>query len=71
MTTFNVALKLAILGTGRKQISICEEVGIGPSRLSRIIHGSTPSADEKRRLARALKTSIRDLFPASDEAVAS
>jgi len=69
---FNKTLKLAILETGIRQEVLCHRVEMTPWRLSRVIHGvAEPTPDEKRRLARALKSSVKALFPPAATELAS
>lgn len=60
----NVALKLAIFGSGITQIRIAKQIGIHESRLSRIIRGhDEPSEAEKKAIARVLRRPVTELFP--------
>jgi len=59
-------LRTAIFHSGIRQVAIAKKTEISEGRLSKIANGyleATP--DEKRRLARALKRSVQDLFPES------
>jgi transcriptional regulator with XRE-family HTH domain len=61
---FNAALKTAIKDQGKVQGFLARQIGIDPTRLSKIINGhleATP--DEKKLLAKALKKSVDHLFP--------
>lgn len=65
----NAALKDAIFRSGKSQSAIGQEAGISDSKLSRIVRGwEQASADERRRIAKALRLPIKQLFP-SDELV--
>jgi len=64
----NLALKIAIVESGRTQIEVAKEGDIPESRLSRIINGHDEASDaERKAIARILKRKARELFP---EAVA-
>lgn len=66
----NLALKVAIVQSGRSQIQVAKDASLPESRLSRIINGhDVASAAERRALARILKRKADELFP--DEALAS
>lgn len=61
---FNLALKLAVLQSGRTQRQIATLAGIDETRLSRIISQQVrPWPDECRDLARVLRRPVLDLFP--------
>lgn len=64
----NVPLKVAILSRALTQRRFARRVGIDETRLSHIVrgHGVAVTADEKRRIARALRQPIATLFPAAD-----
>lgn len=65
----NRHLVLAILDRETTQIEVARKAGIHESRLSRLVNGhDEPTADEKKAIAKALRTSIDQLFP---EAIAS
>jgi transcriptional regulator with XRE-family HTH domain len=61
----NLALKMAILRSGRTQRRLSVTTSIGEVRLSHIVQGvgAPPTESEKRRLARALDVSIASIFP--------
>ena len=60
------ALKRAIFDSGKRQIEIARRAEIHESRLSKLANGYfTPTADEKVRLAKALRVSVSQLFPES------
>lgn len=64
-TTTNVALKVAIVQSGKRQRQISIVSRIPEQRLSGIVTGRVePTDTEKAALARALKKSIDELFPA-------
>lgn len=66
----NTTLKMAILTSGQTQTDIAKRTDIHESRLSRIIRGhQDPNEDEKKRIARALRISVDELF-VSEEASA-
>ena len=68
----NTALKIAIFETGLKQTVICHRADMTPWRLSRLLHGVTDATpDEKRKLAKVLKRRIAQIFPPTEERVAS
>lgn len=72
MNQLNLALKAAFWKRRKSQVAVMHETGISESRLSRIIHGhQQPTLEEKKALAKALKSTVADLFPDSNrEAVA-
>jgi len=60
----NTALKLAIFSRRKTQIEIAKRAGIHETRLSKIVRGhldATP--EEQSALARALRTTVAELFP--------
>lgn len=61
----NVALKLAIWQSGKRQRQIAMEAGIPETRLSEIVNhrGPLPTAEEKDAITRVLGQSARKLFP--------
>ena len=70
--TFNAELKVAIMRSGETQRGIAFAVGIPEMRMSEIVHGhraATPA--QQKAIAKALRKPVADLFPATDEAVAS
>lgn len=68
-TTPNLALKLAIVGTGKKQGAIARSARIEQVQLSKIVTGRIePSPTERKALARVLARPESDLFPSSAEA---
>ena len=57
-------LRLARIEAGLIQIELCRKASLSPSRLSLLENRHVePSVDEKRRLARALRRSVEELFP--------
>ena len=67
MQQMNTALRMAIWQQRKSQVWLERQTGISQSRLSRIIHGHFKArASEKRALAKALRMSMRDLFPDHD-----
>lgn len=67
----NIALKVAIVGSGHKQNVIARRAGIDELRLSYIVtgRGAPPTPSEKKALARVLKVPSSEIF--EEEAVAS
>jgi len=60
----NIALKIAIVKSGRHQVQVAREAGIHVSQLSRLVNGrDTPSPRQKRELARVLGQPPGMLFP--------
>jgi hypothetical protein len=72
--SINEALQLAIMRSGFSKTAIChrlEGLRMTPWRLSKIIHGTYEATpEEKKALAKILKTSVRAIFQA-EEPVAS
>jgi len=65
----NLALKIAIIESGRSQVDIAKEVGLHDTKLSFIVNGHREASPaERKALARVLKRKQADLFP---EAIAS
>lgn len=61
---FNVALKMAIFQSQKKQKTIARKTRISEAQLSHIIRGrrvATP--DEQDRIAEALERPVHELFP--------
>ena len=60
----NVALKVAIVQSGRKQVEIARSARISETRFSHIVRGRLEPTDKERdRIAKALHRSESDLFP--------
>ncbi len=60
----NMALKFAIVNSRKRQIEIAKRARIHETRLSKIINGYLDAnEDEKKALARVLRTSVDELFP--------
>ncbi len=60
----NVALKMRILESGKRQIQIAQEVGVPEPQFSKIVGGwINPPPEVKARVARVLKCEIDDIFP--------
>ncbi len=60
----NLALKIAILKSGRLQVEVAEDADLHESRLSKIVNGhSEPSDAERKAIARVLKRNAASLFP--------
>jgi transcriptional regulator with XRE-family HTH domain len=69
MAKLNVALKVALIATGKKQKQIAKRVKISEPRLSTIVRGhDDPTEAERARLSEFLGKPISELFP---EALAS
>lgn len=67
--TPNIALKQAIVGTGKTQRIISLRTRIAEVRLSKIVRGkAVPTEDEKDALAQITKRPIHDLFPSEARA---
>ncbi len=65
----NLALKIAILHTGKTQADIAERLGISQTVMSQIVRGRVvPSEAEQKAIARALKVPISQIFPAQQVA---
>lgn len=61
---YNLALKLALLESGRPAYAIAAAAGISETRLSRIVTGRVePGLEEARVLSGLLGRSISTLFP--------
>lgn len=61
----NLALKTAILASGKKQKRVAVEAHIDETTLSHIVRGRRePSDDERKRLARVLGRTVDQLFGA-------
>jgi len=59
----NLPLKVAIIRSGRSQISLAAHTGIPESRISRIVNSWTKATPtERRRIARALRVSEDEIF---------
>lgn len=66
----NLALKIAIIESGRSQIETAHAAGLHESQLSHLVNGHrVPSDAERKALARVLKRKPAQLFP--EEAIAS
>ena len=60
----NLALKFAMVESGRSQRAIAQAVGMHATKLSQILHGwRVPSDDERKAIAKVLKRKVSDLFP--------
>ncbi len=65
--TNNLALKIAIIETGKTARRIAHLSSIGEVRLSAFVRGRlVPSEREMKRLAKVLKRDPADLWPAAD-----
>lgn len=59
----NTTLKLAIVASGRPQAALAEALGIGETRMSRLVNGwSRPRREERRRIAEVLGREEDALF---------
>jgi len=59
----NLALKIAILQTGKRQYEVAKELGWMDSKISRILNGSyTATEEEMKKIAILLNKSVEDLF---------
>lgn len=65
----NIALKTAILETGKYQIEIAGMAGLSEVRLSRIVRkkGLNPTEEEKIKLSNVLNKPIEEIFPDDTE----
>ncbi len=72
-TQTNLALKIAVIERRITQREVAKRAGIGEVRLSLIVRGAEPTDDERRSIAKVLRRTIADLFPAGvhEEAAAS
>jgi len=60
----NLALKMAIVTSGKTQIALCRQADLSEARLSRIVNGHNEATEaEKKAIARALRKPIHELFP--------
>lgn len=63
MPKLNIALKTALIATGKKQKRVAKLVGIQEIQLSKIVRGHRPpSEDERSKLAKFLGMSESELF---------
>lgn len=68
--TMNVALKLAIVISGRTQRETAMAAGLGEIRLSQLVTGrKTATKAERQALAAVLGCPQRELFPSDEDAV--
>lgn len=59
----NTRLKVAIIEAHTTQRDLSRRLDMDETRLSRIVHEEAPpTADERKRIARALKKKISDLW---------
>lgn len=60
----NKLLIVAIIDRNTSQIVLAKKAGIHETRLSKIVNGHIePTPDEKKAIARALRTPVTVLFP--------
>jgi hypothetical protein len=65
-------LARAIFDSGQSQRAIAKKAAIEESKFSKFVNGwREASDDEKKRIARVLRRTVADLFPANEEAKAS
>jgi transcriptional regulator with XRE-family HTH domain len=65
----NLPLKIALIQAGKRQFELALQTGIGESTVSRIVNSyRIPTAEEKRKIARALGCSIQKLWPEEEPA---
>ncbi len=66
-SVMNVESKTRILRSGKPQVALAREIGIGEPYLSRIVQGWVePTEDIKRKIAKVLGCQIEELFPQED-----
>ena len=59
----NMALKVAILESGRTQREIAEEIGVSEGYFSRFVRGwEQPNEDQRKAIAKALRTKPEQIF---------
>lgn len=59
----NMALKVAILQSGKTQREIAEEIGISEGYFSRFVRGrEQPNQDQRKAIAKVLRTKPEQLF---------
>lgn len=59
----NMALKVAILQSGKTQREVAEEIGISEGYLSRFVRGwEQPNEEQRKAIAKALRTKADQLF---------
>jgi transcriptional regulator with XRE-family HTH domain len=59
----NLALKMAILQSGKSQQGLAHELGMADSLLSKFVRGwRQPSWEQQRAIAKALRTKVDHLF---------
>jgi len=67
MSATPTALRTALFNSGKKQIDVAKKADIHEARLSKIAHGHvTAKPEERKRLARVLRTTIAALFPSTE-----
>ncbi len=65
----NLALKIAILKSGREQRAVAQAAGLHETQLSHLVAGRREPTDaERKALARVLKTRVADLVPEPERA---
>ncbi len=67
MTNFNLALKLAIVSSRKKQKRIARLARVDEQQLSHYVHRRRkPSLEEADRISRVLEKQVADLFEPED-----
>jgi len=57
-------IAIVLIEQGRRQKWLCEQTGISPSKMSRIVNGhQVPWLDEALNISRALGVTVEDLWP--------
>lgn len=69
----NKALRIAIIERELTQTEVARRIGVDDARMSGFVHGRhEPTERQKKRIARLLRKTVEDIFPAdAGEAVAS
>lgn len=58
-------LKVAIFNSGQRQQDIAQRAGIDQARMSKIVNGFLkPTANQRKAIAKAMRSSEAALFPA-------
>lgn len=71
-TKTNLALKVAIVRSGRRSYDVARLARMREDRLSQITQGHrAANPDEQKALARVLGCDIAEIFPITEEAIAS
>ena len=68
MAKKNLALKIAIVESGKFQADIAEAADLDGTLLSHFVNGRRePNETQRKILARVLKRNVADLFPVAEE----